>query len=769
MADQPEYDGAAVGYELENPMMGADDGMYEPEGGYDGTAGSYEADAAAMKENELFVSNLASLIQSRFQEAEDGRDGDESRWLDAYHNYRGVYGKSVKFRENEKSRVFIKVTKTKVLAAYGQLIEAVFSGNKFPISVMETRVPEGVAEYAHLNPMKDQLGDQNDTVPEVEGNLKYAPQEPEVNEDNRGNVIGVGYAGDGNELAPGATFSSAEMFLASLEEEYTDQEGEVVLDEGPARTPDMPQIRPAQIAARRLEKLIHDQIEESNGATELRSALFESVLLGTGIIKGPFNYNKTLHRWSTNEETGEREYAPEEVRVPRLEFVSIWDFYPDPKAREMDECEWTIQRHRMNKSQLRALMKRPHFDKDAILEVLRMGFNYVKRSYEDDIKLENNNITYTENNQYEVLEYWGVMDAEFVREAGMEIDDSIDDLEEVQVNAWVCGGKVIRLVLNPFTPHRLPYHSFPYEKNPYSFFGVGVPENMDDAQKIMNGHARMAIDNLALAGSLVFDVDEGALVAGQDMNIYPGKVFRRQSGMPGQAIYGLKFPNTAPENMQMFDRFRQLADESTGIPSYSHGYTGVTGMTRTASGMSMLMGAASQNIKTVIKNLDDFLLKPLGKALFQWNMQFYEGELNIVGDLEIKAMGTSSLMQKEVRSQRLTTFLQTVQNPAIAPFVKIPTLVKELAYSLDLDPEEIINSPEEASIYATIIGLQKQAEAAAQQSPMGPDGGVPPRVGTEGVTGNGAGNIGTGNVPQAGESEFSGTATPPEAAAIGAA
>jgi hypothetical protein len=752
MADQPEY-------ELEDPMMGADDGTYD----------GYEADAEALKENELFVSNLAALVDSRFKEAEDGRDGDELRWLDAYHNYRGVYGKQVRFRENEKSRVFIKVTKTKVLAAYGQLIEAVFSGNKFPISVMETRVPEGIAEYAHLNPMKDQLGDQSDMTPSTEGNLQYSGMGmPEVNEDNFGNVMGgVGFEGDGNTLAPGATFSSENMFLASLEDEYKNQEGDVVLSEGPAPDPSMPQIRPAQIAARRLEKLIHDQIEESNGATELRNALFESVLLGTGIIKGPFNYNKTLHKWQTNEETGEREYAPEEVRVPRLEFVSIWDFYPDPKAREMEEAEWVIQRHRMNKSQLRALMKRPYFDKEKISEVLRMGFNYNKRSYEDEIKMENNSQTYTENNQYEVLEYWGVMDAEFVRESGLELDIDIDDLEEVQINAWICGSKIIRLVLNPFKPHRLPYQAFPYEKNPYSFFGVGVPENMDDAQKIMNGHARMAIDNLALAGSLVFDVDEGALVAGQDMSIYPGKVFRRQSGMPGQAIYGLKFPNTAPENMQMFDRFRQLADESTGIPSYSHGYTGVTGMTRTASGMSMLMGAASQNIKTVIKNLDDFLLKPLGQSYFQWNMQFYEGEINIVGDLEIKAMGTSSLMQKEVRSQRLTTFLQTVQNPAIAPFVKIPTLVKELAYSLDLDPEEIINSPEEASIYATIIGLQKQAEAAAQQSPMGPDGGVPAGGPEAGVTGTGAGTIGTGSVPQAGESEFSGTVAPAQAAATG--
>ena len=35
------------------------------------------------------------------------------------------------------------------------------------------------------------------------------------------------------------------------------------------------------------------------------------------------------------------------------------------------------------------------------------------------------------------------------------------------------------------------------------------------------------------------------LVPGQDMKVFPGKIFRRQSGMPGQAIHGVKFPNTS--------------------------------------------------------------------------------------------------------------------------------------------------------------------------------------------------------------------------------
>jgi hypothetical protein len=241
------------------------------------------------------------------------------------------------------------------------------------------------------------------------------------------------------------------------------------------------------------------------------------------------------------------------------------------------------------------------------------------------------------------------------------------------------------------------------------------------------------------------------------MEVYPGKAKRRQAGMPGQSIYGLKFPNTAPENMTTFDKFRQLADEQTGIPSYSHGQTGVQSMTRTASGMSMLLGASSLNIKTVIKNLDDFLLKPLGESYFQWNMQFFEGGLDVKGDLFCYSnWGGGGVMQKEVRSQRLTMFLQTAQSPAIAPFVKISKLVSELAYSLDLDPDEILNDPEEAAIMAQIIGMQNAQQATGEEpSPlgqqpgdMGATTGTPQPPQDLGSTGTGGGNIGTGDVPQ---------------------
>ena len=74
-------------------------------------------------------------------------------------------------------------------------------------------------------------------------------------------------------------------------------------------------------------------------------------------------------------------------------------------------------------------------------------------------------------------------------------------------------------MLNPFTPSRIPYAAVPYELNPYSLFGIGVAENIEDTQVLANGFIRMALDNAALSGNLIFEIDETNLTPSQDMTI----------------------------------------------------------------------------------------------------------------------------------------------------------------------------------------------------------------------------------------------------------
>jgi hypothetical protein len=692
-----------------------------------------EVIAAESSDDSIFTqkSSVVSFVEDRFSRAEDARFADEGRWLQAYRNYRGLYGPDVKFTDTEKSRVFVKVTKTKTLAAYGQIVDVLFGNNKFPLTVDPSILPDGVAESVHINidPNADQAGDALKAITRDE------PARPYL-------------IGPDTELRPGETMSDLKNRLGPLKEKLAPVSEKVVEGVGTGNTTIT--FHPAMIAAKKMEKKIHDQLQESGASIHLRSMAFEMALLGTGVMKGPFAVDKEYPNWNEN-----GEYEPLIKTVPECSHVSIWNFYPDPEATSMTDAEYTIERHKMSRTQLRALKNRPYFMSDAINKVIDRGPDYVQKHWEQAMEDEG---TQPESERWEVLEFWGFIDTSMLEQHGIKIPASLKDLDEVNANVWVSNGEVIRMVLNPFKPARIPYYAVPYEHNPYSFFGVGIAENMDDTQTLMNGFMRMAIDNAALSGNLIIEVDETNLVPGQDLSVYPGKVFRRQGGAPGQAIFGTKFPNVAQENMQLFDKARVLADESTGFPSFAHGQTGVSGVGRTASGISMLMSAANGSIRTVVKNVDDYLIRPLGKSFFAFNMQF-DFDPDIRGDLEVNASGTESLMANEVRSQRLMQFLQVAQNPVLAPFAKMDYIIREIAKSMDLDPDKVTNSIQDAAIQAEILkGFQAPA-----QPPAGPEGvpapGAEQGQGPQAVTdtsGGGGSQMGVGTAPAPGEQGFTG-------------
>jgi hypothetical protein len=660
---------------------------------------------------------IVGLVQKQYKKASDARETEENRWVQAYRNYRGIYGPDVQFTSTEKSQVFVKVTKTKVLAAYGQIIEVLFGNNRFPVTVDPTTLPEGVAESVHF--------ESNDEIKKAQG--------PSL-EDTK--------------LLPGETMTDLKERLAGLKNSLAPVEDQ--LKEGVGSTPTQITFHPAMVAAKKMEKKIHDQLDESNANKQLRVAAFECALFGTGVMKGPFAIDKEYANWND-----EGEYTPTIKTIPQTSSVSLWNFYPDPDAANMDEAEYVVERHKMSRTQLRNLKKRPFFRSNAIDLAVSDGESYTKEWWEQAME---DDAQESKAERFEVLEFWGSVDTEVLEGHDIDIPAELADMDQVNVNIWVCNGKVLRLVMNPFTPSMIPYYAVPYEVSPYSLFGVGIAENMDDTQTLMNGFMRMAVDNAALSGNMLIEVDETNLVPGQDLSVYPGKVFRRQGGAPGQAIFGTKFPNVSNENMQMFDKARVLADESTGFPSFAHGQTGVQGVGRTASGISMLMSAANGSIRNVVKNVDDYLLAPLAKAFFNFNMQFdYDEEIK--GDLEVKARGTESLMANEVRSQRLMQFLGVVQNPVLAPFAKMDYIVREIAKSMDLDPDKLVNSMGDAAVQAEILKKFREENPPPPQPQAGPPQGGPqkPPAGAQvqDTQGSGGGTIGTGTAPQPGEQGFS--------------
>lgn len=691
-----------------------------------------EADVGKQKN----LSGIYALVNQRFKFAETARRVTEDIWIKSYYQHRGEYSpaerqKIAKLQERnpQASEAFVKITKAKNVAAYGQLREILWGEDDFPISYEPENQPEGIADTVTITPA---------SMPDI----------------NPADIIG--YAGDNKQIPPGAT---QKTLLGGLQQKFSNLlQGKKVQD-GPSPNEKMfPEIHPAKLAASALEDLVKDQLTEGHADRHLNNAILECVIFGTGAMKGPFTIEDTIHKWD-RDDSGKITYNPEKKLAPRVSWASVWSLYPDPNARNIFEASYVIERHLMSETLVRGLKKQKLFDHDAIDRLIRKGARHERKFWENIIR--DQTLATIDDRRYEVFEYWGFLDKEMIRGLDIADEDTLLKMEDqIQVNVWVAEGEVLRVALNPFTPNRLPYYIVPYEEHPYQIWGIGLSENIRDAQDLMNGHWRMAIDNLRFAGNCIFEVNENQLVPGQDMTLYPGKIFRKQGGAPGQSVYGITIPNTAQSHVQFYDKARQIADEEAGQPSYSYGQSGVTGTSRTAAGMSMLMSAANLNIKTVIKNFDYFIIEPLGKAYFYWNMQFNDDKPEIRGNIKIVAKGTQALMQKEVQSQRLLSLLQVASNPNVAPFVKFDGVLTDLVRALGLKPKDIINDPATAKLYADIIGAangqngqnpsqqtQSSPQAGGSSSSENPSGQFNPGD----TMGSGGGNIGVGTAPQSGE------------------
>ena len=139
-------------------------------------------------------------------------------------------------------------------------------------------------------------------------------------------------------------------------------------------------------------------------------------------------------------------------------------------------------------------------------------------------------------------------------------------------------------------------------------------------------------------------------------------------------------------------------------------------------------------------------------------MQF-DYDPDIKGDLEVKAQGTESLMANEVRSQRLMQFLQVASNPALAPFAKMDYIIREIAKAMDLDPDKVTNSLQDAVIQSEIFKKFQEQQPQQQQAPQPPEGGAAPApagADVQDTTGGGGAQIGTGTAPAPGEEGFTG-------------
>ena len=326
------------------------------------------------------LTDTGMMLRSQFDDVSKQRHSLEDRLLKDLRQYKGQYEPNVEKRlPKNRSRLFTRITRTKVKAFDARIMEMLFPANNDKNwEVQPTPLPDVTG-----SPMAADM-------------LQQA-QEAKV-------MMAVEQFAQEQGLEP----EQAMMLMQ--------QEGAI-----PQLTPDEV-LEIAEQAAKKacdgMRTEIQDQLAEIKYRDICGKVIHSGNLYGTGIMKGPLVQIKEMQQWQfaepdpDNNDQGGWGLGMTEKHLPYLEFVPIWEFYPDPEAKDIQSCEYMYQRHVKTRDKVAALARRPGFNAEVIKQYLKdfpHGDAEVKdwESLLDNTDERNNTHDRQPNKRYEVLEFWG--------------------------------------------------------------------------------------------------------------------------------------------------------------------------------------------------------------------------------------------------------------------------------------------------------------------------------------------------------------------------
>lgn len=477
-------------------------------------------------------------------------------------------------------------------------------------------------------------------------------------------------------------------------------------------------LKKARQRAEAMEKEIDDQLKEATYNIKSRDLIHQACMLGTGVIKAPVVVNNDRRKWGADGVTqdGTEIYSLTRVekKRPSVEVVDVWNFFPDMTVPNLDDGESTMERHYLTRKQVRALLKRPGFNPQAVKDLLQMDPKEYRStsSHLNDLRAIAGLSAAQDDKRYEVWEYHGPVDKEDLVACGCDVDED-DPLEEYEGVIWFCGPLVLKAIINPMESGDNPYSIFCYEKDDTSPFGFGIPYELRHAQRVINAAWRMTLENGALSVGPQLVIDTSAVTpADGDWTLRPRKVWYFNSNhgarQTNQVFAAIDIPSRQDQLQNILLMALRLADQETANPIIAQG-DNAQHMPDTARGMSMLMNNANAVTRRVVKNFDDDITTPVITRFYDWNMQFSPRN-EIKGDYEVVARGTAALMVKEQQQQSLLQFMGMTLNDVDVAYMRRPELLRKTAQAMHLDAEELILTDEE---------IEAQQQRAAKQQQQG--------------------------------------------------
>jgi hypothetical protein len=479
-----------------------------------------------------------------------------------------------------------------------------------------------------------------------------------------------------------------------------------------------------------MQKEIEDQFIECDYPKRARDAIRNGVRLGIGVLKGPLVANRPARRWANVGGAHQLQHSPDQR--PEVRSIDPWNFFPDDSATSMEDAEFTFERYFPGKQTLRRLARTLNFDTDSIAELLKEGptaglgetefltsLRAVSNDY--DAEISGRYLMWEYNGPLETVEIATLLEAAGESERAAEMLRDEDPMAENMVTMHFCQGRLLKLADQyVMDSGETLYSTFAFAPGEASIMDAsGVPGLMLDSLRVLNGAWRMMIDNGAMSALPQVVRDRRRIVgADGDNEIRPGKLWD---------VVGESMPHESPP-FQVFNIVNnqgalagivemalKFIDEETSLPLISQGEQG-SHITQTASGMSMLFNSANVIFRRAVKCWDDDMTTPVVRRFYDWNMQFNPKE-EIKGDMQIKAVGTSVLLVREMQAQNLLMIARDWSvHPVLSHALKSGgyAAARAAVQSMSMGPTSIMVSEDEFE-----ENLKNLAASASEQ--MSPD------------------------------------------------
>lgn len=493
-----------------------------------------------------------------------------------------------------------------------------------------------------------------------------------------------------------------------------------------------------------VEKIVTEQLLLGNYIHQLRGGVHRLCTYGTAHAFGPFVRQEEKTSQSIDMSQGFSRIVENKISfdLPYFEFVNPLDVYPDPNCANIQKGQGVYWVTMESPVVVKSWSKDESYKNiDDALKVL--DDNIDGHGSDQAQQLRGNNNFWREKGRIKVARYFGIIKESALGDdnkllsmmtGGMENEvteaQEVTD-EDVECLIVIAGGVVVRKDRSEYK--KRPVYPCVYEAVPDEQWGVGIAENNMAHQALTNAAFRLFNESKGMSLLGTKAVDRSCFLPTEDFKKYPGKVYQFKPNLSADekkaAIIDFVDTDISSGWRELIDMSQQFSDDDTGITKYTQG-DDASHLNKTATGISMIMGASALPLKDVLSNIDAMWIEPMIEALIDWNLRFLEPETvqKMLGDecaedwkavkeygkasfMSWRATGASTFMQKEVLANKLQGFIGLASQPMFANLVDWKEMLSQSWDVLQMGLKDPFVKDDKPQIPPEI---QQQAEQAMQ-------------------------------------------------------